>query len=143
MFADEYKRRLRSEAKAWRRAAFERHGAGAGEALAAQGLAFIDRPPSRIVSGFSSINDEIDKLRHSATAALLTRKDVIIIASVSAIYGLGSPDTYKKMTLPIDSKKGIDRREVMEKLIYIGYERSITKNFLSEEPKKKALIKGS
>ena len=60
MFADEYKRCLRAEAKAWRRAAFERHGAGAGEALAAHGLAFIDGPPSRIVSGFSSINDEIN-----------------------------------------------------------------------------------
>jgi len=72
----------------------------------------------------SSINEEIDKMRHSATAALLTRKDVIVVASVSAIYGLGSPDTYKKMTLAIDSKTGIDRKEVMEKLIYLRYERN-------------------
>lgn len=72
----------------------------------------------------SSINDEIDKMRHSATAALLTRKDVIIVASVSAIYGLGSPETYKKMTLAIDQKRGIDRNEVIEKLIYLRYERN-------------------
>ena len=72
----------------------------------------------------SSINDEIDKMRHSATAALLTRKDVIIIASVSAIYGLGSPETYKKMTLAIDLKNGIERSEVIEKLIYLRYERN-------------------
>ncbi len=72
----------------------------------------------------SSINDEIDKLRHSATSALLTRKDVIIVASVSAIYGLGSPETYRKRTLAIDSKKGINRKEVMEKLIYLRYDRN-------------------
>lgn len=72
----------------------------------------------------SSINEEIDKMRHSATAALLTRKDVIIVASVSAIYGLGSPETYKRMTLAIDSKTGIARKEVMEKLIYLRYERN-------------------
>ena len=72
----------------------------------------------------SSINDEIDKMRHSATAALLTRKDVIIVASVSAIYGLGSPETYRKMTLAIDLKSGIERSEVIEKLIYLRYERN-------------------
>ena len=72
----------------------------------------------------SSINEEIDKMRHSATAALLTRKDVIIVASVSAIYGLGSPETYKKMTLAIDLKSGIDRKKVIEKLIYLRYERN-------------------
>jgi len=72
----------------------------------------------------SSINDEIDKMRHSATAALLTREDVIIVASVSAIYGLGSPETYKKMTLAIDLKSGMSRDEVMKKLIYLRYERN-------------------
>lgn len=72
----------------------------------------------------SSINDEIDKLRHSATAALLTRKDVIIIASVSAIYGLGSPETYEKMSLAIDAKVGMDRKAVIEKLIQLRYERN-------------------
>ncbi|OQY42516.1 MAG: excinuclease ABC subunit B [Fusobacteriia bacterium 4572_74] len=72
----------------------------------------------------SSINGEIDKMRHSATAALLTRKDVIVVASVSAIYGLGSPETYKKMTLAIDLKSGMSRDEVMKKLIYLRYERN-------------------
>ena len=72
----------------------------------------------------SSINDEIDKMRHAATAALLTRKDVIIVASVSAIYGLGSPETYKKMTLAIDLKSGMSREKVMEKLIHLRYERN-------------------
>jgi len=72
----------------------------------------------------SSINDEIDKLRHAATAALLTRKDVIIVASVSAIYGLGSPETYRKKTLAIDSKTGIERKEVLKKLISLRYERN-------------------
>lgn len=72
----------------------------------------------------SSINDEIDKLRHAATAALMTRKDVIIVASVSAIYGLGSPDVYRKTTLNVDLKTGIDRMEMMKKLISIRYERN-------------------
>ena len=72
----------------------------------------------------SSINDEIDKLRHAATAALLTRKDVVIVASVSCIYGLGSPETYRKMTLALDLKTGIDRKKVIEKLIELRYERN-------------------
>lgn len=72
----------------------------------------------------SSINDEIDKLRHAATAALMTRNDVIIVASVSAIYGLGSPDVYRKTTLNVDLKTGIDRMEMMRKLISIRYERN-------------------
>ena len=72
----------------------------------------------------SSINDEIDKLRHAATAALLTRKDVIIVASVSCIYGLGSPETYRKMTLALDLKTGVDRKKVIEKLIELRYERN-------------------
>ncbi|MBN1468017.1 MAG: excinuclease ABC subunit UvrB [Fusobacteriaceae bacterium] len=72
----------------------------------------------------SSINDEIDKLRHAATAALMTRNDVIIVASVSAIYGLGSPEVYRKITLNVDLKTGIDRMEMMRKLISIRYERN-------------------
>ena len=72
----------------------------------------------------SSINDEIDKLRHAATAALMTRKDVIIVASVSAIYGLGSPEVYRKITLNVDQKTGIERNEMMRKLISIRYERN-------------------
>ena len=62
----------------------------------------------------SSINDEIDKLRHAATAALLNRRDVIIVASVSAIYGLGSPEAYKKRSIPIDVATGFDRNELIQ-----------------------------
>ncbi len=72
----------------------------------------------------SAINDEIDKLRHAATAALMTREDVIIVASVSAIYGLGSPEVYRKITLNVDVKTGISRHEIMRKLISIRYERN-------------------
>ena len=72
----------------------------------------------------SSINDEIEKLRHAATAALINRRDVIIVASVSAIYGLGSAETYKKMIIPIDKKTGIDRKELIERLVSIRYERN-------------------
>lgn len=72
----------------------------------------------------SSINDEIEKLRHAATAALMNRRDVIIVASVSAIYGLGSAETYRKMTIPIDRQTGIDRKELIERLISIRYERN-------------------
>ena len=72
----------------------------------------------------SSINDEIEKLRHAATAALINRRDVIIVASVSAIYGLGSAETYKKMTIPIDKKTGIDRKELIERFVSIRYERN-------------------
>lgn len=72
----------------------------------------------------SSINDEIEKLRHAATAALINRRDVIIVASVSAIYGLGSAETYKKMTIPIDKKTGIYRKELIERLVSIRYERN-------------------
>lgn len=72
----------------------------------------------------SSINDEIDKLRNSATAALINRKDVIIVASVSAIYGLGDPDIYKKMMISIDRKTGYNRKKLLEKLVELRYERN-------------------
>lgn len=72
----------------------------------------------------SSINDEIDKLRNAATAALINRRDVIIVASVSAIYGLGSPETYRKMTIAIDKKTGYSRKKLIEKLISLRYERN-------------------
>ncbi|MGL6154953.1 MAG: excinuclease ABC subunit UvrB [Cetobacterium sp.] len=74
----------------------------------------------------SSINDEIDKLRNSATAALINRKDVIIVASVSAIYGLGDPEIYKKMMISIDKKTGYSRKKLLEKLIALRYERNDT-----------------
>lgn len=72
----------------------------------------------------SSINDEIEKLRQAATAALINRRDVIIVASVSAIYGLGSAETYKKMTISIDKKTGFSRKKLIERLINIRYERN-------------------
>nr|WP_172618889.1 excinuclease ABC subunit UvrB [Leptotrichia wadei] len=72
----------------------------------------------------SSINDEVDKLRHAATAALLNRRDVIIVASVSAIYGLGSPEAYKKRSIPIDVETGFERNELIKRLISLRYERN-------------------
>ncbi len=72
----------------------------------------------------SSINDEIDKLRHSATAALFERKDVIIIASVSAIYSLGDPDSYSNLTLSVREGMQKSRDELLDKLIEMQYERN-------------------
>ena len=72
----------------------------------------------------AAINDEIDKLRHSATSALFERKDVIIVASVSCIYGLGNPDEYKKLTISLRVGMEKERDEIMKKLIEIQYERN-------------------
>lgn len=72
----------------------------------------------------SSINDEIDKLRHSATAALTERKDVVIIASVSCIYGLGSPIDYQNMTVSLRPGMEKDRDEVIRRLVDIQYTRN-------------------
>ncbi|MFL0247243.1 excinuclease ABC subunit UvrB [Candidatus Clostridium stratigraminis] len=72
----------------------------------------------------ASINDEIDKLRHSATAALFERRDVIIVASVSCIYGLGNPEEYKNLTISLREGMEKDRDEVIKKLIEIQYERN-------------------
>ena len=72
----------------------------------------------------SAINDEIDKLRHSATAALSERKDVIIVSSVSCIYGLGSPIDYQEMVISLRPGMIKDRDEVIHKLIDIQYDRN-------------------
>ncbi len=72
----------------------------------------------------SDINDEIDKLRHSATAALSERNDVIIVASVSCIYGLGSPIDYKKMTVSLRQGQEYNRDEVIRKLVDMQYTRN-------------------
>ena len=69
----------------------------------------------------SSINDEIDKLRHSATAALAERRDVIIVASVSCIYGLGSPVDYKDMVISLRPGMEKDREEIIDRLIENQY----------------------
>lgn len=74
----------------------------------------------------SSINDVIDKLRHSATRSLLTRHDVLIVASVSCIYGLGSPDEYKNMHLFLKSDSDYPMEEVSRRLVYMLYERNDT-----------------
>ncbi len=72
----------------------------------------------------SSINDDIDKLRHAATHALLTRKDVLIIASVSCIYGLGSPEFYAKMVIPVEEGQTMPMETLLGRLIEIHYERN-------------------
>ncbi len=72
----------------------------------------------------ASINDEIDKLRHSATSALFERRDVIIVASVSCIYGLGDPDEYKKLTVSLREGMQKDRDTVLRQLVDIQYERN-------------------
>jgi len=72
----------------------------------------------------SAINEEIDKLRHSATHSLLTRRDVIIIASVSCIYGLGSPQAYLEMMVQLEVDKEIPREDILKRLVEIQYERN-------------------
>ena len=72
----------------------------------------------------SSVNDEIDKLRHSATAALIERKDVIVVASVSCIYGIGNPEDYKAMMLSLRPGMQLDRDELIGKLIDMQYTRN-------------------
>ena len=72
----------------------------------------------------ADINDEIDKLRHSATAALLERRDVIIVASVSCIYGIGSPTSYRNQILSLRPGMEMDRTEMLRKLIAMQYERN-------------------
>ncbi len=72
----------------------------------------------------SSINDEIDRLRLAATSSLVSRKDVLIVASVSSIYGLGSPEDYKKMMVVIRKGEMLDRDKMLSKLIDIQYERN-------------------
>ena len=86
------------------------------EAYVAQTDTFIEKD--------ASINDEIDKLRHSATAALFERRDVIIVASVSCIYGLGNPEEYKKLTISLREGMTKSRDEIIRKLVEIQYERN-------------------
>ena len=86
------------------------------EAYIAQTDTFIEKD--------SSINDEIDRLRHAATSALLSRRDTIIVASVSAIYGLGSPDSYKRNMLFIDKGEEFDQRALLSRLVELQYERN-------------------
>lgn len=86
------------------------------EAYIAQSDTYIEKD--------ASINDEIDKLRHSATSALFERRDVIIVASVSCIYGLGSPEDYRGLVLSLRQGQTKDRDEILRKLVSIQYERN-------------------
>src|SRR6516165_1800541 len=72
----------------------------------------------------ATINDEIDRMRLSATRSLFERRDVIIVASVSCIYGLGSPEAYYGMLLPLERGQRIPREEILRKLVEIQYERN-------------------
>ena len=72
----------------------------------------------------SSVNDEIDRLRHSATSALLTRRDTIVVASVSAIYGLGSPEEYETQLLVLNQGAEHDQRSILRRLVDLQYERN-------------------
>ncbi|MGV7096144.1 excinuclease ABC subunit UvrB [Desulfovibrio desulfuricans] len=72
----------------------------------------------------SSINDNIDKLRHAATHALLTRRDVVIVASVSCIYGLGSPEYYAKMVIPVEVGQHFPMDKLITRLVEVHYERN-------------------
>lgn len=74
----------------------------------------------------ASINDEIDKLRHSATSAILSKRDCIIVASVSCIYGIGSPNVYKSMHIFVEKNMKIDRNTLLSKLVEIQYMRNDT-----------------
>jgi excinuclease ABC subunit B len=72
----------------------------------------------------SSINDEIDRLRHSATSAIMSRRDVIVVASVSAIYGLGAPDEYERQCLIVDRGAEREQRSILGRLVELQYERN-------------------
>ncbi len=74
----------------------------------------------------ADINEEIDKLRHAATMSLLTRRDVLIVASVSCIYGLGSPEDYQNMHITLEKGKEFDRAKLLRRLVDIQYERGDT-----------------
>ncbi|SNT16035.1 Excinuclease ABC subunit B [Anaerovirgula multivorans] len=86
------------------------------EAYVAQSDTFIEKD--------ASINDEIDKLRHSATSALFERRDVVIVASVSCIYGLGDPEEYRNLVVSLRTGMSKDRDQVLRRLVDIQYERN-------------------
>jgi excinuclease ABC subunit B len=86
------------------------------EAYVEQSDTYIDKD--------ASINEEIDRLRHSATRSLLTRDDVIVVASVSAIYGLGDPTNYEEMALRLEAGQRMDREDLLAALVDLNYERN-------------------
>lgn len=86
------------------------------EAYVAQTDTFIDKE--------SAINEEIDRLRHSATQSLLTRDDVIVVSSVSCIYGIGSPEDYAQFTLTLQTQQEISREDILKELVKMQYTRN-------------------
>ena len=86
------------------------------EAYVAQTDTFIDKE--------SSVNEEIDRLRHSATQSLLTRDDVIVVSSVSCIYGIGSPEDYAEFTLQLECEQEISREDILKALVEMQYSRN-------------------
>ncbi len=86
------------------------------EAYVAQTDTFIDKE--------STVNEEIDRLRHSTTQSLLTRDDVIVVSSVSCIYGIGSPEDYVKFTLPLEREQIISREDILKSLVEMQYMRN-------------------
>src|SRR6186713_2948515 len=86
------------------------------EAYVPQSDTYIDKE--------STINEEIDRMRLSATRSLFERRDVVIVASVSCIYGLGSPESYYGMLLPLERSQRISREDILRKLVEIQYERN-------------------
>ncbi|MBE6487334.1 MAG: excinuclease ABC subunit UvrB [Methanosphaera stadtmanae] len=86
------------------------------EAYVAQTDTFIDKE--------SSVNEEIDRLRHSTTQSLLTRDDVIVVSSVSCIYGIGSPEDYVEFTLQLECEQEISREEILKSLVEMQYNRN-------------------
>ncbi|MDP1552088.1 MAG: DEAD/DEAH box helicase family protein, partial [Methanobacteriaceae archaeon] len=86
------------------------------EAYVPQSDTYIDKE--------SSINEEIDRMRHSATQSLLSRDDVIVVSSVSCIYGIGSPEDYGEFVLSINVGDNIDREEILSRLIHMQYNRN-------------------
>ena len=72
----------------------------------------------------SSVNDEIDRLRHSSTSSLLTRRDTIVVASVSCIYGLGAPEEYESNLMHLRTGQEIDQRDILRSLVDMQYERN-------------------
>ena len=86
------------------------------EAYVEQSDTYIDKD--------ASINEQIDRLRHSATRSLLTRQDVIVVASVSAIYGLGNPANYESMALRLEIGDAMDREELLARLVDLNYDRN-------------------
>src|SRR6202045_4138725 len=72
----------------------------------------------------SSINEQIDRMRHAATGSILERRDTIIVASVSCIYGIGSPETYARLTFPIETGTNFPRAELLKQLVTLQYKRN-------------------